>query len=75
MPNDSCERGAMAQHCFPVLLPPVVCFASLLEAATGRGAWALCTGVLAYTAEEGELSTLSLPINTNGWGEGLLLPS
>ena len=75
MPSDSCDRGAVAQHSFPVLLPSVVCLASLLEAATGRGAQALCTGVLAYTAEEGELGTLSPPLNRNGWGEGLLIPS
>lgn len=58
MPSDSCDRGAVAQHCFPVLLPPVV----LLEAATGRGAQALRTGVSAYTAEECELGTLSPPV-------------
>lgn len=74
MPSDSCERGAVAQHCFLVLLPPVVCLVSLQEAAAGRGAQALHTGVLPYTAEEGELGTFFPPVNRNGWGEGLLLP-
>lgn len=74
MPSDSCDGGAVAQHCFPVLLPAVVCLASLLAAAMGRGSQALCTGLLAYTAEDGELGTLSPPLNRNGWGEGLLFP-
>lgn len=66
MPSDNCDRGAVAQHCFPVLLPPVVRLMSLLEAAMGRGAQALHTGVSAYTAEEGELGTLSPPVDRNG---------
>lgn len=66
--------GAAAQHRFPMLLPPVVCLASLLEAATGRGAQALHTGVLSYAAERGKLGTLSPPLNRDSWGKGLLLP-
>lgn len=71
MPNDSCDRGAVVQHSFPVLLPPAVHLASLLEAATEGRAQALHAGVLTYIAEEGELDTLSPPVNRNGWGEGL----
>lgn len=54
MPSDSCDRGGVAQHCLSILLPPVVPLVSLLRAATGRCAWALCSSVLTYTAEEVE---------------------